>query len=482
MVDDLTRARARELVEGQQRGDFSAREVLAAHLDRIDRVNPVVNALVTIDREGAEAAAAAADAETARRRAEGRPLRPLHGVPIAFKDTHATAGMRTTYGSPLHREHVPAADDEVVRRIADAGAVRVGKTNVPEFAAGSHTFNEVFGATHNPYAVGRTAGGSSGGAAAALAAGFQPVADGSDMGGSLRNPASMCNVVGLRPTPGRIADPATGMAFTPLAVSGPMGRTVDDTALLLGVMAGPHRDDPLSDHGGDLAAELAGGVDPVDLRGLRVAWAPTLGERVTVERQVLDVLEPAVKVFAGLGADVEEACLDLDGSDDAFRTLRAAEFDLLWGELLDERPADLKPDLAWNIREGRRLSGRDVMRAFAEVTRLHRAAHTFFDEYDVLLAPVSQVAPFPVEIPWPTDIEGSVQHTYLDWMAASYLLTPLGVPAISVPAGFTPDGLPVGLQIVTRARTESTLLGIAAAFEAATGHGRCAPRLPEVLS
>lgn len=479
MVDDLTEATARELVAGQQRGTFSAREVLAAHLERIDRDNPVVNAIVTLDREGAEQAAAAADEVAVRRRAAGVPLAPLHGVPISFKDTHATAGLRTTYGSPLHADDVPTVDDEVVRRTQAAGAVRVGKTNVPEFAAGSHTFNEVFGATHNPYAIGRTAGGSSGGAAAALAARFQPIADGSDMGGSLRNPAAMCNVVGLRPTPGLVPEPTTGVVFSPLAVSGPMGRTVDDASLLLSVLAGPHRDDPLSHHGDRPGAEP---VTIADLRGLRVAWAPTLGGRIPVERQVLDVLEPAVKVFAELGAHVEDACLDLDGSDDAFRTLRAAEFDLLWGDRLTEQPDAFKADLVWNIRQGQRHTGRDVLQAFAEVTRLQRAAHDFFDEYDVLLAPVSQVAPFPVEQAWPTDVDGAAQHTYLDWMAASYLLTPLGVPAISVPAGFTPDGLPIGLQVVTRARTDSTLLGIAAAFEAATGHGRCAPRLPEVLS
>jgi amidase len=195
---------------------------------------------------------------------------------------------------------------------------------------------------------------------------------------------------------------------------------------------------------------------------------------------VLDVLEPAVKVFTELGAQVEPGCLDLDGSDDAFRVLRAAEFDLMWGDRLAAEPEAFKADIVWNITEGQRSSGRDVMRAFAELTRLQRAAHDFFDEYDVLLAPVSQVAAFPVDRIWPTDIDGIPQHTYLDWMRASYLFTPLGVPAISVPAGFTPDGLPVGLQIITRARTESTLLGIAAAFEAATGHARVAPRLPEV--
>lgn len=475
MTDPLSSLTARQLADGLRRRDFSSREVLADHLGQIERLNPAVNAVVSLDIEGAERAAAEAD----RRCASGAPLGVLHGLPISFKDTHATSGLRTTYGSPLYADHVPTADDEIVRRIQAAGAIRVGKTNVPEFATGSHTFNRVFGPTRNPYALDRSAGGSSGGAAAALATGMQPIADGSDMGGSLRNPASFCNVVGLRPTPGRVADPTTMLGFSPLAVGGPMARTVDDVALLLSVVAGPHRDDPLSLSEDPSVLEHARSSE---LPGLRVAWAPTLGGRVAVERRVLDVLEPAVAVFEGLGAQVEYACPDLDGADHTFRTLRAAEFDALWGALLVTRPADFKPDLAWNIREGNHLSGRDITSAFTELTRLQRAAHTFFDEYDVLLAPVSQVAPFDVDLAWPEDIDGVPQDTYLDWMAASYLITILGVPALSVPAGFTPDGLPVGLQIITRARTESALLAVAAAFEAATGHGRRTPHLMELHS
>lgn len=468
MDDSLTFCSARDLVERLRRREVSAREVLAAHVEQIDRHNPAVNAVVSLDVEGAERAAAAAD----RRCAAGEPLGPLHGLPISFKDTHSTAGLRTTFGSPLHAEFVPEQDDEIVRRIQGAGAIRVGKTNVPEFAAGSHSFNTVFGTTRNPYALDRSAGGSSGGAAAALASGMQPIADGSDMGGSLRNPASFCNVVGLRPTPGRVPDPGAAWALPNLATSGPMARTVDDVALLLSVIAGAHRDDPtsLSDDPASFAA-----VSPADLKGLRVAWAPTLGDRVPVDAEVLAPLESAVEVFAGLGAHVEPACPDLDGADAAFRTLRAVEFDVLWGDLLDATPEAFKADLAWNIREGRARTARDVGGALAELTRLRRAAAAFFDTYDVLLAPVSQVAPFDADLLWPSDVAGVEQHNYLDWMASCYLITTLGVPAISVPAGFTPEGLPVGLQIVTRARTEQRLLGVAAAFEAATGHGRRKP-------
>jgi amidase len=303
---------------------------------------------------------------------------------------------------------------------------------------------------------------------------MQPIADGSDMGGSLRNPASFCNVVGLRPTQGRVPDPAAAWAYPNLVTGGPMGRTVEDVALLLSVIAGPHRDDPMSLH--EDPAALAT-VTPADLKKLRVAWAPTLGDRVPVDAEVLAPLETAAKVFAELGARVEPACPDLDGADATFRTLRAVEFDTMWGEQLDATPEAFKADLARNIREGRARAARDIGRALAELTRLQRAANAFFDTYDVLIAPVSQVAPFDAAQLWPTEIAGVDQHNYLDWMASCYLITTLGVPAISVPAGFTPGGLPVGLQIVTRARGEQALLAVAAAFEAATGHGKLRPAL-----
>jgi amidase len=256
-----------------------------------------------------------------------------------------------------------------------------------------------------------------------------------------------------------------------------MARSVDDLALLLSVIAGPHPDDPLSLSDDPAALQH---VTPADVRGLRVAWAPTLGDRVRVEQQVLTVLEPAVQLFESLGADVEPACPDLTGADETFRTLRASQFDLLWGDLLAAHPDAFKPDLAWNIRQGQGLTGRAISAAFAELTRLHRAANAFFEHYDVLLAPVSQVAPFDADLPWPAEIDGFPQHSYLDWMASSYLISTIGAPAISVPAGFTPNGLPVGLQIVTRARTEKELLAVAATFEAATNHGRRIPQLDPI--
>ena len=472
MTDALVMRSAREQLRGLETGEFSARELLAAHVERLDRFNATVNAVVSQDVE--KATVAAAEVDTAR--AAGSPLGPLAGLPMSIKDTHATAGLRTTFGSTLFADNVPTADDEIVRRLRAAGVVILGKTNVPEFAAGSHTYNPVFGTTLNPYDLSRTAGGSSGGAAVALAMGFQSLADGSDMGGSLRNPASYCNVVGLRPTPGRVPDPIAELPHFPLSVSGPMARTVGDVGLMLSVIAGAIAADPLS-----LSEDPGGFADvvPAELRDLRVAWAPTLGGRIPVEAEIASVLDDAVAVFETSGAHVAHACPDLDGADFVFRTLRAAEFDFAWGELLERQPDAVKADIAWNVEQGRGLSGRDVTRALAELTRLQRAADVFFADYDVLLAPVAQLPPFDATWKWPAEVAGDTMTTYLDWMAACYLITPLGVPAMSIPAGFTPKGLPVGLQLVTRARTEARLLAIAAAFEGVTGYGRHTPPLLE---
>ncbi|MDQ4501555.1 amidase family protein [Sinomonas sp. ASV322] len=460
MTNELVYTGAVELASLLRAREVSAVEVLDAHLEQIDLVNPLVNAVVTLDEEGARAAAAEAD----RKLVAGEPVGPLHGLPISFKDTALTAGMRTTFGHPRTRDFVPEANDLHVQRILDAGAIRLGKTNVPEYAAGSHTFNLVFGVTRNPYDLTKSAGGSSGGAAAALACGFQPIADGSDMGGSLRNPASFCNVVGLRPTPGMVPNTDGGNVFFPLGVAGPMGRTAADAALLFSVMAGPAAADPFSVFPPSPALP-AGEPTPEDLKGLRIAFAPTLGGRVPVEREVLDVVEAQARALAEAGAVVDLECLDLDGSDEAFRTLRAAAFDAAWGDDLAADPELFNHFLAWNIREGAALTGRDVFRAEETMTRLIRRAGDFFDRYDLVIAPASQVAPFDADLEYPTEIEGHQLETYLDWMRAPYLFTPLGLPALSVPAGFTPAGLPVGLQMVGARGSDARLLRLASAFE-----------------
>ncbi|WP_344897636.1 amidase [Actinomadura meridiana] len=469
-MQEIHFASARELVRRIRARELSAREVVRAHLDQIERTNPHVNAIVTLVAEKALAQAREAD----ERLASGAATGPLHGLPVAHKDTHATAGIRTTSGSPIFADHVPAADDLIVERLRAAGAITIGKTNVPEFAAGSHTFNPVFGATRNPYDPSRSAGGSSGGAAAALACGMHPIADGSDMGGSLRNPASFCNVVGFRPSPGRVpAFPVTA-GWATMGVQGPMAREVADAALLLSVLAGPDPRSPiaLETPGSAFAPPLGG-----DVAGLRLAWSPDLGGMVPVDPAVTGVLEPAVAVFERIGCTVEEACPDLSGANEVFRTLRAWHWDTALGALLDERRADFKPSLVDNIEAGRVLTGADIGRAETLHTALFHRVRTFFEHYDALLLPVSQVPPFDADIEYPSEVAGEPMPDYLEWMRSCFLVSATGSPALSVPAGFTGDGLPVGLQIVGPHHADLAVLRIGHAFEQATRHARRRPPL-----
>jgi amidase len=423
---------------------------------------------VTLTPERALAAADAAD----ERLVHGADVGPLHGIPVAHKDTHDTAGLRTTYGSPVMAHNVPERDELVVERIRGAGAIVVAKSNVPEFAAGSHTVNPLFGATRNPYDLGRSAGGSSGGAAAALACGMHALAAGSDMGGSLRNPASFCNVVGLRPTPGRVPTWPSALPWATLAVQGPMARTCDDAALLLSVLAGPDPRSPiaLSEPGSAFAAPLEG-----DVSGLRVAWSPDLGGKLPVDPDVREVQASAAKTFAELGATVVEDCPDLTGADEAFRTLRAWQFLHVYGPLLRSHPGELKDTLVDNVEQGMRLSGADIARAHALQGELFHRAREFFARYDVLLLPVSQVPPFDVDREYPTQVAGVPMRDYLEWMGSAYFVTMTGCPALSVPAGFTPDGLPVGAQLVGPHRGEAPLLRAGHAFEQATRYGERRP-------
>ncbi|HEU5474270.1 MAG TPA: amidase [Actinophytocola sp.] len=447
---------------------LSAREVVAAHLDQVERANPPVNAIVTLTAERALAQARAAD----ERLAGGAEVGPLHGIVVVHKDTHDTEGVRTTYGSPVFADHVPDRDELVVARLRAAGAISIGKSNVPEFGAGSHTFNPVFGATRNPYAPDRSAGGSSGGAAAALAAGMCALAEGSDMGGSLRNPASFCNVVGFRPSPGRVPSWPSRAPWSTMTVQGPLARTVADAALLLSVLAGPDPRSPIALEAP--GAPFAEPLDP-DLSGLRVAWTPDLGGMIPVDPEVAAVLAATPTVLTGLGCRVEPDSPDLSGADEVFRTLRAWQFELTHGELLDRHPHLLKPTLRDNIAAGRRLTGPEVGRAHVLHAALHERVCEFFTRYDVLVLPVSQVAPFPVELEYPTEIAGQPMSDYLEWMRSAYLISVTGCPALSVPAGFTPAGLPVGLQIVTAPRADRLALRVGHAVEVATGFGRRRP-------
>jgi amidase len=468
MVTELCYQPAVELAALLRAREISARELLAAHLDRIEQTNGAVNAIVTFCTERAMAEATAADEALAH----GEDVGALHGLPFGVKDTHATEGIRTTQGSPLFADFVPERDELLVARERAAGAIVVGKTNVPEFAAGSHTMNPVFGATHNPYDLTRSAGGSSGGSAAALACGMVPLADGSDMGGSLRNPASFNNVVGLRTSPGRVPNWPSLTPWSTLGVQGPLGRTVEDVALLLSVQAGPDLRAPLSiDQPGSVFRPPL----HADVTGLRLAWSPDLGGSVPVEPAVTDVLARQVKVFEELGCTVEQACPDFSGADEVFRTLRAWQFDMVMGPLRDLHADRMKATLVWNIDQARTLTGADVARAELLHTELFHRVRRFFESYDGLLLPVSQTPPFDGTLEYPTVIAGVQQETYLDWMRSAYYVSATASPAISVPAGFTPDGLPVGLQIVGAHRADSTVLRLAYAFEQAARVGERRP-------
>ncbi|WP_200837466.1 amidase [Ruania rhizosphaerae] len=447
-------------------GEISARELLELHLDRIAERNPELNAIVSLDAERARAAAAAADQALA----SGEEPGPLHGLPFAVKDTHALKGWRRTYGSPIFADSVADYDDLLVERIRAAGAVFIGKTNVPEFAAGSHTFNTVFGVTRNPVDPRRSAGGSSGGAASALASGMVPLADGSDMGGSLRNPASFCGVVGMRPSLGRVPEWPVANHWESMSVSGPMARNVGDVALLLSVIAGPDPRAPfaLAEAGASFAPPLT----PTPLADLRVAVSVDMGGSLDVDPHVAHVVRTTAGLLSDHGAGVAEAHPDLSLAEDTFRTLRAWQFHTSFGELLAAHPTSFKASLESNVRAGEALTGADVARGYLQRTALSETTRRFFEDYDVLLLPTSQVPPFPVEQEYPPSIEGRSVGDYLAWMASTYFVTVTGCPAISIPAGTTPEGLPVGVQLVAPHGADRRLLEIAAVLEAALGGSR----------
>jgi amidase len=460
---------AQRLVALLRAREVSAVEVLQAFLAQIERLDSRVNALPTLlPREELLAAAAAADRQLAR----GAEPGALHGLPIAVKDLTLTRGIRTTFGSRIYRDFVPTTDDLYVERFRRAGAILIGKTNTPEFGAGSQTFNAVFGATRNPYDLSKTCGGSSGGAAAALACGMLPIADGTDLGGSLRNPASFCNVVGFRPSPGRVPR-FNSLAGGALGVHGPMGRTVDDVALLLSVMSGPDARDPLSidEPGAVFLGSLAR-----DFSGVRVAWSERLG-RYPVEPAVTRVCNSARAVFAELGCAVVEAEPDLQGVDEVFQTLRAAGFAAAYQRDLEQHRDLFKDTVIWNIERGLALTAPDIARAAAVRAALDERVARFFARHEFLVLPTVQVAPFAVEQEWVREIDGVALHTYVDWMATCYAISCTGLPAISVPCGFTPEGLPVGLQIVGGCRCDLEVLQLARAFEQAT---RCGQRRPPI--
>ncbi|HVZ47251.1 MAG TPA: amidase [Gemmatimonadaceae bacterium] len=473
-MTDLTLTPATELAAMLRSREVSARDVMAAHLARIAAVNPKVNAIVAkLDDDACLALADAADVEAADAERSGAQLPPLHGLPIAFKDLQPARGFPFTRGSPVFRDFMPAEDSVLVERLKAAGAIPIGKTNVPEFGMGSHTFNPVYGTTLNPYDLTKSAGGSSGGAAVALATGMLPIADGSDLGGSLRNPGNFNNVVGFRPTVGLVPTAPDFLPLLGFAVNGPLARTVRDIAFLMRVMAGPDPRDP-GCHPSDPAV-FTGSLER-DVRGLRVAWCPDLGA-LPLDARVRDVLDAQRSTFEAMGCVVEHACPDLRDADSVFLTLRAFRTAAVLGPVLDANPGRLKAEAVAEIEAGRRLSGSDVSSAMMRHGQLLERMRRFEERFDVIACAVNQVPPFDARIDWPHEVAGTRMEHYVQWMQSAYWISATWRPAISVPAGFTPEGLPVGIQLVGRYRDDFALLQLAFAFEQATGVGA---RRPEV--
>lgn len=468
-ADALNYLDARALAQLLREREVSAVEVMVAFLDQIERVDPHVNAIPTLrPREELLAEARQTDRLLAR-----GSTGALCGLPLAIKDLSLTKGLKTTFGSRIYADFVPDSDELYVERCKRAGAIIIGKTNTPEFGAGSQTFNAVFGPTRNPYDLTKTCGGSSGGAAVALACGMVPLADGTDLGGSLRNPASFCNVVGFRPSPGRVPK-LSANGWSTLSVHGPMARSVADLALLLSVMAGPDPRDPIAlDEPGVLF------LSPLErtLAGTRIAWSRNLG-RYPVAAEVTRVCDASREVFGALGCDIDDGEPDFAGVDEIFQTLRAWGFAESHRDDLARHRELLKDTVIWNIEQGLHLTARDIEAAETARTALYRRVVSFLESYEFLVLPVSQVVPFPVDTAWVREIDGVAMQTYIDWMATTYAITCTGLPAISVPCGFTDDGLPVGLQIVGRRHCDFDVLQLAHAFEQAT---RFAQRRPLVV-
>jgi amidase len=479
VTSELDYLSLRELACGLRSGDVRAGEAMEAHLDRIAEVNPVLGAVVTVDAEGSMASARAAEARLniARRRGDTTGLPSLLGVPMTHKDTHDTAGMRTTYGSPIFAENVPRRDALIVARLHAAGVIGTGKSNVPEFACGAHTFNPLFGTTVNPYDPSRSAAGSSGGAAAAIAAGVQAAGDGSDTGGSLRMPASFNNLVGLRPSNGWIPHTLPGNPWEWLSQAGFMARTVGDVAWLMDLVSGPDPRAATDRHEPgrfDLPEYTQPDFQP-DLGGRRIGFAPDLGGLLEVDAEVAAVVGTAAEVFAGLGADLDGTVPDLSCAGEVFAVARAFEFGLNYGHLLAEHADQMKPALRGNIRAGLELGPERIFAAVHARGRLWAAVQDYFADHAALVTVTSQVLPFDAELEFPAELAGHPVRDYLSWMDATTLISATGCPAVSVPAGFSASGLPVGLQIIGAPGDDAGVLQIAHAFEVATGYGMRRP-------
>jgi len=469
-INEICNLTAKDIRDKICNRDLSAVEVMEAHLAQIESVNPAVNAIVTLHADQALDSAKAADVAISN----GEPIGPLHGLPTAVKDLTATKGMRTTFGSPIYKDNVPNEDAIIVERIKKAGAIVIGKTNTPEFGAGSNTFNPVFGSTLNPFDTSKTCGGSSGGAGVSLACRMIPIADGTDLGGSLRNPANFNNVVGLRPSPGRVPSVAP-LGWSTLSVTGPMARTVEDLALHLSAISGPDNRSPISiEQSGQTFAE------PLerDFSRVRIAYVPDLGG-LPVDPKIAAVIGTSAGILESVGCIIDEAAPDFSYADEVFKTLRAWGSASVRSKLLEQHRGLIKGTVIGEIEKGLKLTAAEVGQAEEMRTTYFNNVHSFMETYEFMVMPVNQVPPFDVTMEYPTEINGVPMESYIDWMKSCYYISSLGHPAASIPCGFTPEGLPVGLQIVGRHHDDLGVLQLAYAFEQATKFGE---RLPGVLS
>ena len=455
MDDDLLLRPATELAGLLRTRALSARELLEASLTRTDELHPVLNAVVVRDDDRARTRAAELDEAIVR----SGPVGPLHGLPTAHKDLLDAQGLVTSFGSTLFADNVARTDSVLAARVRAAGAVRIGKTNTAELGAGSQTHNPLFGVTRNPYDPTRTPGGSSGGAATALATGMVAVADGSDMGGSLRNPASFCNVVGLRPTPGRVPNAPSRDAWFDLSVLGPMGRRAADVRLLLAAVSGPDSRDPYATWP---ALPPDAGLDR-DLSGVRAAWGGDLG--LPYEPAVLEAHDRARAGVESLGVVLTDAEPPVRGADEVFRVLRGWHMATTIGDVVERGGDAVGSMVRGNVAYGRTVTAEQLAAAQHRRTALLQGAERFFAEHEYLFLPVSQVLPFDAGVPWVREIEGEPMPDYLGWMRSAYLVSVLRAPAASVPAGFAPGGLPVGLQVVGRPGDDVGVLQVAHALE-----------------
>jgi Asp-tRNA(Asn)/Glu-tRNA(Gln) amidotransferase A subunit family amidase len=470
---DLPATTARALIGAKA---LSPVELVESCIARIEAVDHAVNAMAARDFDRARTQAKSAEAAVMR----GDSLGALHGLPIGIKDLDETAGLRTTFGSTIFRDYVPATDCGIVARVKAAGAIVLGKTNTPEFGAGANTRNAVYGATGNPFDPVKSAAGSSGGSAVALATGMVPLAGGSDLGGSLRNPAGFCGIVGYRPSAGLVANEMRGQGWSPLSQLGPMARNVSDVCLLLSAMSGLDTRDPLSRAPDEAVAR--GVPQRVDLASLRVALSPDLGFAPT-EALIRRSFAAKTALFSSQFGQASDTSPDCTGADEAFAILRAMGMVSAHGEKVRTRPQDVGPNVRVNVEEGLGYSAADVGRALGLQTALYRRFQTFFAAHDVLVTPTLTLSPRPWRELAPAEIDGVPTRSYYHWLALAYAVTLTGHPAVSLPVGLDEAGMPFGLQIVGRKGGDAAVLGVAAALEQAlAGDIRTARPVPDIAA